>query len=169
MTCSRQRTHRNKRAERSIAVLGADSQRCWTGSPQRCNTAAAPPSSARCRVWRGCRCYAIETVAVPAYFGLLPLYRASPMRIAVCEAATRHAPTAPRHDRPIQRVAACLAALGRPGRRTSPVFVSHRQRRKQIRQTKKPTLPASERGSLPALTHDGSLCSRGPEPEAGGH
>ena len=58
MTCWRQRTHRNKRAERSMAVLGADSQRCWTRSPQRCNTAAAPPSSARCRVWRGRRCYA---------------------------------------------------------------------------------------------------------------
>ena len=48
----------------------ADSQRCWTGSPQRCNTAAAPPSSARCRVWRGRRCNAIETVAVPVYFGI---------------------------------------------------------------------------------------------------
>ena len=75
-----------------------------------------------------------------------------PKRIAVCEAATDPVPMCSGHDHSIQRAAACLAALGRPGRRTPPVFVSHQQRRKQARQTKKSTLPASERGSAPALT-----------------
>lgn len=33
-------------------------QRCWTKSPQKCHTAAARPSSARCRARRGLRCQA---------------------------------------------------------------------------------------------------------------
>ena len=82
----------------------------------------------------------------------MPLYRAYPMRIAVREAATGNAPTAPGHGRPIQRAAACLAALGRPSRQTSTLFVRHRLRNEQTRQTKKSTLPASERGCRPAFT-----------------
>jgi len=52
----------------------------------------------------------------------------------------------------MQRAAAFLAALEQPRRRTLPIFISHRLRNGQIRQTKKSTSPASERGSRPWFT-----------------
>jgi hypothetical protein len=57
------------------------SQRCWTDSPQRCNTAAAPPSSARCRVRRGLRCQAFKRpLPYPTTSASTPLYCAEPSR-----------------------------------------------------------------------------------------
>ena len=153
MTCWRQRTHRNSRAERSIAVLGQTAKGAGRDRPR--GATLRLHHLHRHGVGYGAVAAAtrIETVAVPAYFGIAAVVP----RISHAHRGRRGPPPTPpvRPVTPppqIPRAAACLAALGRPGRRTSPVFVSHRQRRKQIRQTKKPTLPASERGSLPALT-----------------
>ena len=153
MTCWRQRTHRNSRAERSIAVLGQTAKGAGRDRPR--GATLRLHHLHRHGVGYGAVAAAtrIETVAVPAYFGIAAVVP----RISHAHRGRRGPPPTP-PVRPVTpppqspRAAACLAALGRPGRRTSPVFVSHRQRRKQIRQTKKPTLPASERGSLPALT-----------------
>ena len=153
MTCWRQRTHRNSRAERSIAVLGQTAKGAGRDRPR--GATLRLHHLHRHGVGYGAVAAAtrIETVAVPAYFGIAAVVP----RISHAHRGRRGPPPTPpvRPVTPppqIPRAAACLAALGRPGRRTSSVFVSHRLRRKQTRQTKKSTLPASERGSAPALT-----------------
>ena len=49
----------------------ASSQRVLDGLVPGCNTAAAPPSSARCRARRGTKLAASVTAAVPTYFGIV--------------------------------------------------------------------------------------------------
>ncbi len=83
----------------------------------------------------------------------LPLYRASPdAHRRVCEAVTGPDPLRCGHDRPISHAAACLAAWGGQAGEPHPSSSAIDGVENKTRQIKKPTLPASERVSAPALT-----------------
>lgn len=108
--------------------LGRQAKGCWTDSSR--GATLLLHRLYRHGVGRGAvpSLLALVTVAVPTYFGIVGVVQPALAHVTGGATVAASGPAPAWHPDPFNEIAfACLAALGRPGRRTSCVLVRHQQ------------------------------------------